>query len=139
MTNDFDMKLFFYRFWYSVFELVTIKSLYKDSPYLGIALVLNTLIDVAFLLIIGYWKCLSIVYSIPSPCLNYSKIQVAVMFGVPLILIYIFNKKHGEHLIKMFENESENSRKKRKKEFFFVIAFCFIALFVSVIWRICLG
>ena len=127
------------RLWYSVYELVTTRSIYSDTPFAGAALVCVVLITMVFLSVVIFWKCLSIVYGFLSPYLDYSRIQVAVGMGVPFVVIYFFSKKRGRILIESFKNESDILRKKRKQEFKIVAAIDVTLLLSACIWRICLG
>lgn len=130
---------FIQRLWYSTYELVTIRSIYRDTPYAGAALFCVILLTMVFFSIVGFWKCLSIVYGIPSPHLDYSRIQVAVGLGVPFVLIYYFSRKKGRNLIERFKNESDTLRKKRKREFKIIVAIDGVILLSVCIWIICLG
>lgn len=130
---------FIQRSWYSAYELVTTRSIYSDTPYAGAALVCVVLITMVFLSVMIFWKCLSIVYGISSPHLDYSRIQVAVRMGVPFVVIYFFSRKKGRNLIERFKNENDILRKKRKREFKIIAAIDVAFLLSASIWRICLG
>ena len=130
---------FLQRFWYTSYEVIKKRSMYKDMPFAGIAMLWDFLIVLVFLTIHFYWKDLSIAFSIPSPPLYYSKIQMVLIISVPYVIIYFFNRQKGIHIIKQFEDESETSKRKRHREFLIIVVAVFTLMMGGVIWRICLG
>lgn len=126
----------FQRFWYSVFELISNKSNFRDIPYAGTALVLFILIEVFVLTIVGYWKCFSIIFGAASISLRYSRILWSILLCIPFPIIYLHCKKMGMKIIERFKGESELSLKKRRHEAKLVIIFNILLLIGALIWRI---
>ena len=101
---------FLQRLWYSTYELVTNRSIYSDTPRAGVVLVLDVWVMLFGLSILMLWECLSIVYSILSPNLEFSKIQIVVIMGGPFLAIYYYSKKKGIHPREKFKEEDEKTR-----------------------------
>lgn len=130
---------FFQRFWYSSYEVIKDRSMYKDMPYAGVAFLLEFIVALIFLAILFYWKCFSIFFSIYVPSLDFSKAQMALIVGIPYVLLYLYNKRKGAQIIKKFETESKLSKKKRGKEFWFIVLVIFIFMIGGFVLRACLG
>lgn len=129
----------FQRFWYSSYEVIKARSMYKDMPCAGVAFLLEFFAALIFLAILFYWKSFSLVFSIYAPSLDFSKAQMALIAGIPYVLLYLYNKRKGAQIIKKFENESELSKKKRQKEFWFIALVIFIFMIGGFVLRACLG
>ena len=113
--------------------------MYKDMPYAGVAFLLEFIVALIFLAILFYWKCFSIFFSIYVPSLDFSKAQMALIVGIPYVLLYLYNKRKGAQIIKKFETESKLSKKKRGKEFWFIVLVIFIFMIGGFVLRACLG
>lgn len=114
--------LFFHRFWYSVFELISNKSNFKDIPYAGTALVLFIMIEILVLTVIGYWRCFSIIAGSIAISLSYSRILWTILLCIPFPIILFYCKKMGPQIVDRFKDESNSSKKKRRRGSGF---FCF--------------
>ncbi len=130
---------FFQRFWYSVFELISNKSNFKDIPYAGTALVLFIMIEILVLTVIGYWKCFSIISGSHSISLIYSRILWTILLCIPFPIILFYCKKIGPQIVDRFKDESSSSKKKRRQESGFLCFFNLLLLIGAILWRICLG
>ena len=108
-------------------------------PCAGVAFLLEFIAALIFLAILFYWKSFSIVFSIYAPSLDFSKAQMALIVGIPYVLLYLYNKRMGARIIKKFETESEPSKKKRKKEFWSIVLVIFIFMIGGFVLRACLG
>lgn len=113
--------------------------MYKDMPCAGVAFLLEFIAALIFLAILFYWKSFSIFFSIYAPSLDFSKAQMALIVGIPYVLLYLYNKRKGAQIIKKFENESELSKKKRKKEFWFIALVIFLFMIGGFVLRACIG
>ena len=105
----------FQRFWYSSYEVIKTRSMYKDMPCAGVAFLLEFIAALIFLAILFYWKSFSIIFTITAPSLVFSKAQMALIVGISYLLLYLYNKRKGDQIIKKFETESELSKKKTTK------------------------
>ena len=129
----------FQRFWYSSYEVIKTRSMYKDMPCAGVAFLLEFIAALIFLAILFYWKSFSMIFTIAAPSLIISKAQMAFIVGIPYVLLYSYNKRRGGQIIKKFETESELSKKKRQKEFWIIVLVIFIIMIGGVVLRACLG
>ena len=129
----------FQRFWYSSYEVIKTRSMYKDMPCAGVAFLLEFIAALIFLAILFYWKIFSIIFTITAPSLVFSKAHMALIVGISYLLLYLYNKRKGAQIIKKFENESELSKKKRQKEFWIIVLVIFIIMKGGVVLRACLG
>lgn len=129
----------FQRIWYSSYEVIKTRSMYKDMPCAGVAFLLEFIAVLIFLAIVFYWKCFSIIFTIAAPSLIFSKAQMALIVGIPYVLLYLYNKRKGAQIIKKFENESELSKKKRQKEFWIIVLVIFIFMIGGFVLRAYLG
>lgn len=125
------------RFWYTIFELISNRSNFRDMPYAGTALILFILVEIHVLTIIGYWKCFSIMYGEPSANMSYSRIIWTVLLCIPYPFIYFYNKKIGLHIVEKFKKENEAMKKKRRREAGMIITLSLLLLIGSLIWRLC--
>lgn len=85
----------FQRFWYTIFELISNKSNFRDMPYAGTALVLYILTEILIATVIGYWKCFSTMYGELSIDMSYSRIVWTVLLCVPFPVFYLVLPKNG--------------------------------------------
>ena len=127
----------FQRFWYTIFELVSKKSNFRDMPYAGTALILFILVEIQILTIIGLWKCFSTMYGEPYTNMSYSRIIWTVLLCIPFPVIYFYNKKKGLQIVERFKKEEETSKKKRRQETGMIITLSLLLLIGSLIWRLC--
>ena len=127
----------FQRFWYSVYELISSKSNFRDMPFAGTALVLFILIEVTVLTIIGYLKCFSIIIIGSSfTNLSYSRILWTILLCAPFPIIYFYCKKQGLKIIEKLKDESEVSKKKRRHEVKLITLFAVFLLIGALLCRI---
>lgn len=131
---------FFRSFWYSIYELITTKSNYRDMPYWGISFFLFTFISIIIVSILGVWICLSIVTTIPYPNfdLGFSRTILYLLLSIPLMALYFINKKIARHILKKYENEGMIEKKKRKNVFLITIIVVSVFFFGVMVWRVCL-
>lgn len=128
----------FQRFWYTIFELISNKSNFKDMPYVGTTFVLFTLIEVFVVTIIGYRICFSVMFGMsPSTDTNYSRILWYIILSIPLTLLYFYSRKIGPPIIERFKEEEEVSKKKRRREAWIIVISDFLLMLGSLIWRVC--
>lgn len=125
------------RFWYTIFELISNRSNFRDMPYAGTALILFILIEIQILTIIGYWKCFSIMYGVPYTNMSYSRTIWTVLLCIPFPVIYFYNKKIGLQIVERFKKEKEAMKKKRRQETGMIITLSLLLLIGSLIWRLC--
>ena len=85
----------FQRFWYSSYEVIKTRSMYKDMPCAGVAFLLEFIAALIFLAILFYWKSFSMIFTIAAPSLIISKAQMAFIVGIPYVLLYSYNKRRG--------------------------------------------
>lgn len=134
MINKMNL---FQRFWYTIFELISNKSNFRDIPYAGTALILFIVVEIHILTIIGYWKCFSIMYGQPSTNMSYYRIVWTVLLCFPFPVIYFYNKKIGLQIVERFKKENEAMKKKRRQEAGVIITLSLLLLIGSLIWRLC--
>ena len=125
----------FQRFWYTIFELVSKKSNFRDMPYAGTALVLYILTEILIATVIGYWKCFSIMYGEPHMGMNYSRILWTLILCVPFPFFYFYNKKKGLQIVERYKKEEESSKKKRRQETGIITILILSLLIGSLGWR----
>ena len=127
----------FQRFWYTIFELISNKSNFRDMPYGGTALVLYILTEILIATVIGYWKCFSTMYGELSIDMSYSRIVWTVLLCVPFPVFYFYNKKIGLQIVERFKKETEDMKKKRRQETGVIITLSLLFLIGLLIWRLC--
>ena len=128
---------FFVRFWYSVYEFVSKKSAYQDTPYFGTAFVLTFIIAFWGIAFMGYWMCISCVYpDVPEPPdLIKSRMDVAVILTPVFTAFWLLGKIKRHRWIEAFRNESEPSKRKRVREALTLMGAQACFFVGSVIWR----
>lgn len=126
----------FQRFWYTIFELISNKSNYRDMPYFGTTLVLFVLAGFFISAVIGYWTCFSVMCGMSPSDTNYSRILWYLLLSIPFTIMYFYNRKIGFQIIERFKNEDEYLKRKRRRETVIIVIVIIFLLIGSLICNI---